>query len=159
MEDRSVYQWFVFIHLIGLVVFLLAHGASAFISLRLPAQRDPVVVANDLETSKIATRTMYVGLVLLLIGGAGAATINEFWSKPWVLGSIVVLVVVIGAMYALGTGYYNALRQKLAANAGRPMAEDVLVGLLDPQRPRILAGVGVLGLLLIIWLMVLKPGG
>jgi hypothetical protein len=151
-----MYQWFVFVHLLGLVLFALAHGASAFIALRLPAQRDPAVVASDLQTSKIATQTMYIGLVLLLIGGAGAATIGEFWSKPWVLGSIVVLVVVIGAMYALGTGYYNGLRGRLASG---DVTEDDLVGLLDERRPRLLAGIGVLGLLLIIWLMVLKPGG
>jgi hypothetical protein len=151
-----VYQWFVFIHLLGLVVFALAHGATAFIALRLPAQRNPVVVANDLQTSKIATQTMYVGLLLLLVGGGGAATINDFWSKPWVLGSIVVLVVVIGAMYALGTGYYNGLRARLA---GGDVTEESLVGLLDPRRPRILAGVGLVGLVLLLWLMVLKPGG
>ena len=27
-----MYQWFVFTHLIGLVLFVLAHGASAFVS-------------------------------------------------------------------------------------------------------------------------------
>lgn len=151
-----MYQWFVFVHLLGLVLFALAHGASAFIALRLPAQRDPAVVASDLQTSKIATQTMYIGLLLLLIGGAGAATINDFWSKPWVLGSIAVLIVVIAAMYALGTGYYNDLRQRLASG---DVSEDALVGLLDPQRPRIIAAVGVAGLVLLLWLMVLKPGG
>jgi hypothetical protein len=151
-----MYQWFVFVHLLGLVLFALAHGASAFIALRLPAQRDPAVVASDLQTSKIATQTMYIGLLLLLIGGAGAATINDFWSKPWVLGSIAVLIVVIAAMYALGTGYYNDLRQRLASGE---VSEDALVGLLDPQRPRIIAAVGVAGLVLLLWLMVLKPGG
>lgn len=153
-----MYQWFVFIHLLGLVVFALAHGASAFIALRLPGQRNPAVVRSYLETSQIATRTTYVGLLLLLIGGAGAATVGDFWPKPWVLGSIVVLVVVISAMYALGTGYYGALRARLADTGSEPITEDALVGMLDPQRPRLLAAIGVLGLLILIWLMVLKPG-
>jgi hypothetical protein len=154
-----VYQWFVFAHLLGLVVFALAHGASAFISLRLPGQRDPAVVASYLETSKIANQTMYGGLVLLLIGGAGAATINDFWGKAWVLGSIIVLVVVIAVMYALGTGYYNALRELVAGRDwAPPISPEALASRLDPQRPRILAGVGILGLIVITWLMVLKPG-
>jgi hypothetical protein len=154
-----LYPWFVFVHLVGLVVFALAHGATAFIALRLPAQRDPAVVASALETSLIATRTMYVGLILLLVGGAGAATTGEFWSKPWVLGSIVVLVVVVAAMYALGTGYYGSLRRLLArADGAPPITEQELARRLDPQRPRILAAIGVLGLVVLVWLMVLKPG-
>jgi hypothetical protein len=154
-----VYQWFVFLHLVGLVVFVLAHGASAFIALRLPGQRNPAVVASYLETSKIATNTMYGGLVLLLIGGAGAATINDFWTEPWVLGSIAVLVVVIGLMYAFGTGYYGSLRKLLAEKGGAAaISEDELARRLDPQRPRILAAIGVIGLIVLVWLMVLKPG-
>jgi hypothetical protein len=155
-----VYQWFVFVHLVGLVLFAFAHGASAFVSLRLPGQRDRALVLSYLETSQLATRTMYIGLVLLLIGGAGAASINDFWSKPWVLGSIVVLIVVIVLMYALGTGYYAPLRAQLAGKDGAaPITDEALASRLDERRPRLLAGIGVLALLLIIWLMVLKPGG
>jgi hypothetical protein len=144
---------------VGLVLFAFAHGASAFVALRLPGQRDRALVASYLETSQIATRTMYVGLILLLIGGAGAATINDFWTKPWVLGSIVALIVVIALMYMLGTSYYAPLRAQLVGKDGAPMSDEALARYLDERRPRLLAGVGILGLLLIIWLMVLKPGG
>ena len=155
-----MYQWFVFAHLLGLVIFALAHGASAFIALRLPGQRDPAVVASYLETSKIATMTMYGGLVLLLIGGAGAATINDFWGETWVIASIVVLVVVIAIMYALGTGYYNSLRALVSDKDGAAsISPEALASRLDPQRPRILAAVGILGFIILTWLMVLKPGG
>ena len=81
-----MYQWFVFIHLVGLVLFAFAHGASAFVAFRLPGLRDRALVASYLETSKLATQTMYIGLLLLLIGGAGAATINGWWTQPWILG-------------------------------------------------------------------------
>ena len=155
-----MYQWFVFTHLVGLVLFAFAHGASAFVALRLPGQRDRALVASYLETSQLATRTMYVGLLLLLIGGVGAATINDFWTKPWVLGSTGVLIVVIALMYMLGTGYYARLRGQLAGTDGAaPMSDEALAAYLDERRPRILAGVGILALLIIIWLMVLKPGG
>ena len=155
-----MYQWFVFIHLVGLVLFAFAHGASAFVALRLPGQRDRALVMSYLETSQLATRTMYVGLLLLLIGGAGAASVGEFWAKPWVLGSIVVLIVVIALMYTLGTGYYMPLRRQLAGTDGAaPMTDAELATYLDERRPRPIAGIGSLALLLIIWMMVLKPGG
>ena len=84
-----MYQWFVFIHLVGLVLFGIrprrigVHARSG-----LPGQRDRALVADYLETSKLATQTMYIGLgILLLIGGAGAATINGWWTQPSILGS------------------------------------------------------------------------
>ena len=63
-------------------------------------------------------------------------------------------------MYALGTGYYAPLRQALAGTDGAaPLTDAALASRLDERRPRMLAAIGILGLLLIIWLMVLKPGG
>ena len=120
-----MYQWFVFAHLVGLVLFAFAHGGSAFVALRLPGQRDRALVASYLETSQLATRTMYIGLLLLLIGGAGAATINDFWTKPWVLGSIVVLLVVIVLMYALGTRLLHAAAAA-ARRHGRRSPDDAM---------------------------------
>jgi len=69
-----VYQWFVFTHLIGLVLFVFAHGVSAFVSWQIRPMRDPAAVAGHLTMSQQATRAAYVGLILLLIGGAAAAT-------------------------------------------------------------------------------------
>ena len=79
MEGSSVYQWFVFTHLSGVVLFVLAHGASAFASFQIRTLRDPDVVSGYLTMSAQATRAAYVGLLVLLIGGAGAATVNGFW--------------------------------------------------------------------------------
>ena len=69
------------------------------------------------------------------------------------------LLLVIVLMYALGTGYYMPLRRQLVGMDGAaPMTDAELAARLDERRPRLLAGIGSLGLLLIIWMMVLKPG-
>jgi hypothetical protein len=154
-----VYQWFVFTHLAGLVLFVLAHGASAFASFQIRTLRDPVVVAGYLTMSAQATRAAYVGLLVLLIGGAGAATVNGFWPQPWVWGSVIVLIAVIVGMYAVGARYYYGLRDLLTGKDGTPPIEpEALAVYLDSRVPDILAGIGGLGLLVLVWLMVMKPG-
>ncbi len=117
-EGPHVYQWFVFIHLVGLVLFVFAHGASAFVTFQIRTLRDPAVVSDYLSLSQQAVRAAYVGLLLLLVGGAGAATVSGLWAQPWVWTSVVVLILVVVAMYAVGSRYYIGLR-RLLANEGR----------------------------------------
>ena len=83
-----MYQWFVFTHLVGLVLFVLAHGASAFMSFQIRTLRDGPAIAGYLAFSQQATRAAYIGLILLAIGGIAAATTAGTWDKPWVWGSV-----------------------------------------------------------------------
>ena len=153
-----MYQWFVFAHLVGLVLFLIAHGASAFVSFRIRRLRDAAVIADYLDLSQMATRTMYIGLLLLLLGGAAAATTNDYWTTPWVLASIAVLIVVLGGMWAVGASYYYGLRDLLKGKDGKPpMGQEALVAYLDSRRPEMLTAIGLGGLIVIVWLMVMRP--
>jgi hypothetical protein len=154
-----VYQWFVFTHLVGLVLFVFAHGASAFAAYQIRALRDPMAIGGYLTLSQQAVRTSYVGLVVLLIGGAGAATDQNLWGQPWVWSSVLVLVLVLVGMYSVGTRYYMNLRKLLLGSEGKPaISEHDLAAYLNSRVPDALAGVGGLGLLVLIWLMVMKPG-
>jgi hypothetical protein len=153
-----VYQWFVFTHVVGLVLFVLAHGASAFAAFRIRTLRDAGEVAGYLAFSQQAVRASYIGLLLLLLGGAAAATTNDRWGELWVWSSVIVLVVVLVAMWAVGASYYYKLRDLLAGKDGQePLAGEALTAYLDSRRPEILAAVGGVGLLVLVWLMVLKP--
>jgi hypothetical protein len=154
-----VYQWFVFAHLVGLVLFVFAHGVSAFVSWQIRTLRDPAVITGYLAMSQQATRVAYVGLLVLLIGGAGAATEAGLWPKPWVWGSVIVLIAVFVGMYALAASYYYKLRDLLAGKEGQPpIGAEGLAAYLDSRRPEAIAGVGALGLLVLVYLMVVKPG-
>jgi hypothetical protein len=155
------YAWFVFLHLSGLILFVAAHGVSMLAGYRIRAERDREAVLADLAWSQTATRVATVGLVGLLVGGAGAASISGVWGRAWILGSIVVLVVVVAAMYGVGARYYYALREGLSPKAGSgkpPIGDAELAALLDSRVPDILTAVGGIGLLLLVWLMVFKPG-
>jgi hypothetical protein len=155
-----VYQWFVFTHLVGLVLFVFAHGASAFASYQIRSLRDPMAIGGYLTLSRQAISAAYVGLVVLIIGGAGAATANNLWGQPWVWGSAIVLIVVLVGMYAVGSRYYVNLRKMLLGSEGKPpISEQDLAAYLDSRVPDVLAAIGALGLLVLIWLMVMQPVG
>lgn len=161
----ALYPWFVFAHILGLVVFAAAHGVSMFVAFRIRGMRAPAPIAAALEVSSLAMGPMYIGLVLLLIGGLGAAAAADLWTRPWIIASAVVLILVIAAMYMVATPYYRQVREAVGARLGdAPVAAptvtpEELSALLDTRRPEVLLGVGGVGLVVLLWLMVLKPGG
>lgn len=158
----ELYPWFVVAHLVGLVLFAVCHGVSVFMAFRIRRESDPAVVASFLSLSQTAINPMYLGLALILIGGIGAAWIGNLWFEPWIVTSVVVLIIVLGVMYAVATPYYMKLRESLAEVGpdGRPSMEPgVLAARLDNRRPEILVIAGSLGIVVLVWLMVAKPGG
>ena len=64
---------------------------------------------------------MYLGLLLLGIGGLGAAWQADLLLAPWVVASYVVVVVIILGMYAVGAGFYYPLREALTPKEGSPI--------------------------------------
>jgi len=153
------YSWFVLIHLVGLFVFLMTHGVSLWVAFRLRSTRDPAIAASLLSMSHRGNQAMYVGLLLLGIGGLGAAAIQDWLIAPWVILSYIVLAIVMGIMYAIAGTFYYPLRDALIPKDGAaPIRSDELARRVDNRRPEILTAVGSLGLLMLTWLMVMKPG-
>jgi glucan phosphoethanolaminetransferase (alkaline phosphatase superfamily) len=159
----GLYPWLVFLHIAGAFLFVLAHGVSAVVAFRLRAERDPVRMTALLELSSMSLGVMYVGLLTLLVAGIVAAINRNWFSQGWPWAAIVVLVVVVVAMYALASRYYAGIREALGLPSmnnkepGPAKPADEIVRMLDSRRPEQIAGVGFVGLLIILWLMILKP--
>ena len=158
------YSWFVLLHLLGLVVFVACHGVSMFAAFALRQQKDPRAVASTLAVSQRATRFAYLGLLLLIVGGVLAASSTNLWGQAWIIWSVVVLIAVLIAMYSVATPYYIRLRQTVGdgLQAGTADVPDGRPGRTHPdarhRRPDVLLLVGGLGIVVLVSLMVLKPG-
>ena len=162
----SLYTWIVFLHVLGAFTFVLAHGVSAGVSLKLREEREVPRVQTLLELSNTATQGMYVGLVILLIGGITAAFMAGLWGRGWIWTALALLVVMIAFMYARASRYYGEVRRAAGLayyipgkGSGGPAAANTgeLARLLGSSRAMELAAVGTIGLVAIIWLMVMKP--
>lgn len=159
------YTWMVFIHLVGVFGFLLAHGVSAAVAWRLrgyaTGERDPVALRSMLALSASTRQLMYGSLALLLLGGIAAGLIGHWWGHAWIWAAVALLVIVTGAAIYLALTYFRRLRATLIAHEAAPkepaQAESLLSVLASPA-PVALSVVGFAGLLAILWLMVFRPG-
>ena len=160
----QLYPWVVFVHVLAAFLFILAHGASAFVSYRLRAERDPARIAALLDLSSSTIGVMYGALGLLLLAGIAAGIMGDWFSKGWIWLAIGVLFGVTVLMYVVATRYYVTVRRALGQQrpgssgpAPEPFPTEQLLALLDTRRPDTIAAIGAIGLILIVWLMVVKP--
>jgi len=153
------YQWWVFLHIAGAFVFLVAHGVSIGVSLRLRQERDPKRIMALLDVSSSSISGLYVGLVLLLAGGVVAGFVGDWWGQGWIWVALGTLVAVMILMYAMATNYYKRLRLIVGAMAdgSEAVSDERLAELLSGPRPVALAVLGSAGLLFILYLMLFKP--
>ena len=79
-----MYSWLVVLHLVGLAVFLVAHGVSMWVAFRIRGEPNRDLVAALLGMSARGSQAMYLGLVLLGIGGLGAAASAGWLTAGWV---------------------------------------------------------------------------
>jgi plastocyanin len=154
-----VYQWWVFVHLVGVLAFVGAHGVSMFVLFRLRTERDPQRVNDLLVLSSSSITAFYYGLLVLLAGGIVAGFLGHWWGRAWIWAAIGVLVVISLIMYGVATPYYKRVRfvARAMAEGSQAVTSQQFDEILKSGKPSGVAAVGILGLLAIVYLMVLKP--
>lgn len=157
--------WLVLLHVAGGFTFALAHGVSAFTALKLRGERDPARVTALLDLSKYSLPTSTLSLLVLLASGIAAGFVGDYWGRLWIWASIGVLLFLFAFMSIRGVMHHDAIRHALG-RAGfydkkdAPVPEPdpaTLASLLDSPRAMELAAVGGIGLVVLLWLMVVKP--
>ncbi|HKG57796.1 MAG TPA: hypothetical protein VKA85_11160 [Candidatus Limnocylindrales bacterium] len=162
----NFYPWIVLIHILGAFLFALSHGVALWMVYQLPREKERSRIAALVDLSQASIGTMYAGLLLLLIGGIWAGIAGNWFSRGWIWAAIGVLVAIVVLMYAVAAPYFRNLR--IAVGAGAPYARkgqampeplpDADVIALAARSPvGILSAAGFGGLVVILWLMVVKP--
>jgi hypothetical protein len=156
-----VYRFWVFLHILGVAGFLMTHGVAiyAMFAVRsVEGDRDRILALCEL--SKRTTRPMYVSLLLLLLGGVAAGIDARLFAETWLWGSLVVLVLLMAAMSMTAAPYMTRLREGCTRwhDGTFPMGDEELQAQLAGPMTIIVAAYGGAGLLLILYLMVYKPG-
>jgi hypothetical protein len=162
-----VYRFWVFVHLVGVFGFLLAHGSSMVVAISLRKERDPKRLGGLLDLSGGSLALFYASLLLLLLGGIVAGFQGHWWGYGWIWTAIGVLVATMVAMYLVASPYYNRVRNAVGVQTydqkrkgiepgAAASAEEIDRVLRSPQ-PFVIMGIGLVALLVLLWLMVYKP--
>jgi hypothetical protein len=153
------WQWWLFLHIAGVLGFDGAHGVSTFVLFRVRKERDRQRISELIAFSGTSTRPMYIALLVLVIGGVGAGITLHLFSAWWLWISIIILLLTSGLMSALAAPYF---RRITAACSVRPsgvprVSDEELEQLLRSGEAVTIATIGGVGLLAILYLMLFKP--
>lgn len=163
-----MYHWMVYIHVLATFAFLLTHGVSSVIALRLRNQRDPALARAwlELNASGGVMGVLYGSLLVLLISGIISGFMGDWWGRGWIWLSLALLIGIIVAMFLLGSRHYSRVRKALgmawfdgrkAQLPGEPAPAEEIAALLAQAPAASLAVIGFGGIAVILWLMMFKP--
>jgi hypothetical protein len=161
-----MYHWIVLLHISGAFLFAISHGVGVWVAIQLRRERDPRRIAALLDLSSSSLNGLYFGLLLLLVGGIWAGIVGDWFKFLWIWAALIVLVAIVVLMYVFATPFFKELRTAvgqrtmgMARDAPDPVprtdAEIVAIAARTPVA--VLSAIGFGGLLIILWLMVVKP--
>ena len=154
-----MYPWVVFLHVAGAFGFLLAHGVSVAVLLRLRSERERDRITTLIELSATSMTAFYASILVLLGAGILAGFMGSWWRMLWIWVALGLFVAIAAAMYPLASGFFRRIRTAVGTRpSGAPVASDEEIDeLLASGRPILIAIIGFGGILVILWLMILKP--
>ena len=149
----TTYNFWVFLHIAGVLGFLAGHGSVWVASMRLRRERDPDRVRALLDLIGAASPITNGFLGLLLLGGIVAGVQGSWWSQGWI-GLALILVIAVTAFGSIVLPrHLRAVRAALdGGQAGAGLA-----GLLASSRPMLVSTVELVVIAIILYLMVYKP--
>lgn len=163
----ELYPWIVLLHVVGAFIFVLSHGASVWVVNAIGRERNVHRIGALVDLSSMSLGGAYVGLLLLLVGGIWAGIYASFFSRSaWIWVALVVFVAIAVGMYVVATPFFKRLRialgqrvQGMPKDAPEPTpASDRDILAIAAAAPSLALNiVGGIGLVVILWLMVVKP--
>ena len=165
MDFTPYLGWIVFLHVVSLFLFAAGHGVSLFVAFRVKGERDPARLLALLDLSGWSLNLAFVGLLGVLLFGIVAGIVARDFGHLWLWTSIVLFLVIGGAMTPLGAIPLNKIRLALGQPVARAKLEsqpaalpmEQVAPMLAALRPDLLAAIGGGGFVVILHLMMFKP--
>lgn len=159
MPDISAFhREFVFIHVVGVFAFLMAHGVSAGVMFRLRSQRDPASVRALVSLSSASLGVTFAAALVVLVSGIVAGFSGDYWVTGtfWVWASLAVFLAVAVAMGFVAREPLDRVRRALGDGAGDVDAT-ALDAAIESGRPMLVSALGAGAVVVLTWLMMYKP--
>ncbi len=159
-----MYSWFVFLHVLGIFGFLVAHGVSASVFFALKHERNVDRICLLLQLSSGSACIMIISLLTLLISGIITGFLGHWWRYGWIWLSLALFIGIFAGMSFLGTRILNEVRMGVGLPSAygqpprpEPFNAEEINARLAQIHPYRLTLIGFGGLALIAWLMIFKP--
>ena len=157
------------VHVLAVFGFVLVHGASALVALRVRRERERTRLRALLEFSLAYQAWGWAALLVALVSGVASGIAGGYWTggQLWLWASLVVFIVVSGLMTPISTGYLNEVRHAVGLatydDTRRKLlpppeaSDEALDRILDSRRPVVGSAVGLAGIAILVYLMMFKP--
>lgn len=167
MPDISGYHGlFVQAHVVGVLLFVVAHAVSAYVLISLMRERDPSKLRRLLTLSSKSLLVAGIGFLIWFIAGVLAGFSGNWWTsgRLWIWAALGVAIAITAVMTPLGRMYLNRVREAVgidpktgAVNASAQQDPAAVEAAIASGQPAILAVIGIGGLLTLFYLMLAKP--
>jgi hypothetical protein len=159
MLGFPAYTWWKFLHVAGVIAFVMFHGVSMMVALRVRKERDRGKIAAITQLSGSSLMGMYVSLLWLTVFGVIAGIQGTWWNDGWFWISIILLVVAVVEMSAVARPYYERVKEAIEVRpSGVPRRSDEeLEEILRSPVGAWNTAFGIAVLAAIAWLMIFKP--
>ena len=165
----ELYPWVVFVHVVGSVLFFIAHGTSMAVGFRLKRERDPARIRALLDLSSWSLGVApSIALIVGVLAGIAAGIMGGWFGQAWIWIALVLLVAVSGYMTPMVAARLNVIRTAAGTQSMNPFSKKPAVPpaahdpvelerLIGAWNPVPAATIGLGGLVLILFLMLFKP--
>jgi hypothetical protein len=159
-------RWLIFLHVLSVITFFLAHGTSAAMAFQLRKERDFIRIRAMLELSRSTQLLVWVSFLLMGLTGIILPFLIHIWNRIYIWLSIALMLFVVIYMLISNETRYNKLRRLVGlpymkgsklSPAEPPSGPEEVAALLQKTTVPALVMVGYVIPAIVLWLMVFKP--
>jgi len=165
--DLTPYEpWIKFVHVASAFVFAAGHGVTMYVAFAARREKDRAKLASLLDLSGWALASAGIAVLVLLVAGILGGIVTDAWGSLWIWTSLILIIVIGGAMTPIGSAWFNKLRAAIGQRTRLvkdgdpdpvPVSDAELEALQATRVPEILLTIGGGGFLVILYLMMFKP--
>ena len=160
-----VYRIVLFVHVLAAFLYLLAHGASIAVALRVRRETSAERVRTLLDLSRSTVPVANAMLLAVVVCGVALGFLGHWWSARWIWLSIAILVLMFVAMARVVAPHFQRIRNAVGLvlvgrtwqRTGPESSPAELARALDSGSPAVVTGWVLAGWAAVLWMMLFKP--
>jgi hypothetical protein len=159
-------RWLIFVHILAVLTFFLAHGASAAMAFKIRRETDFARISAMLDLSWSTGILVVVSFLVMGLTGLIMPFLIHIWNKGYIWVSIVLMLFVFIYMAVFNERHYKQLRRLVGLPymkgskqlpAEPPSGPEEVTALLNKTGVTGLVVVGYIIPAIVLWLMIFKP--